>query len=53
MVVALQRTRPTESRVNWLPVPAGPFRLDLRISWPGQRVLGGAWRPPPVQRLDR
>jgi hypothetical protein len=52
IVVALQRTRPAERRVNWLPVPAGPFRLNLRIYWPARSVLAGDWRPPPVRRLD-
>jgi hypothetical protein len=52
VVIALQRTRPTERRVNWLPVPAGPFRLNLRIYRPARSVLAGDWRPPPVRRLE-
>ena len=49
--MVLQRTKPTEAGVNWLPTPAGPFRLNLRIYRPKASVLSGAWQPPPVQRV--
>jgi hypothetical protein len=51
VVVAIQRQRPTEEAVNWLPAPAGGFRLNLRLYWPERSALSGAWRPPPVQRV--
>ena len=51
VVVVLQRTKPTEAGVNWLPTPAGSFRLNLRIYRPKASVLSGAWQPPPVQRV--
>jgi hypothetical protein len=50
IVVLLQRTRPTQAHVNWLPTPSGGFRLNLRIYWPRPSVLSGTWQPPPVQR---
>ena len=34
IVILVQRDRPTERRVNWLPAPAGGFRLNLRLYWP-------------------
>jgi len=52
VVVVLQRTRPTEPDVNWLPTPAGEFRLNLRIYRPRASVLSGAWQPPPVDRMS-
>ncbi|MBN1529756.1 MAG: DUF1254 domain-containing protein [Thermoleophilaceae bacterium] len=52
VVVLLQRTKPTERNVNWLPTPRGEFRLNLRIYRPRRSVLSGAWRPPPVRRMD-
>jgi hypothetical protein len=33
---------------NWLPAPSGSFNLLLRMYWPKDSVLNGAWEPPPV-----
>jgi hypothetical protein len=52
VVVVLGRTKPSEPDVNWLPTPAGEFRLNLRIYRPKAGVLSGAWQPPPVDRLS-
>jgi hypothetical protein len=49
IVIAIQRTRPRERDVNWLPAPAGGFRLSLRLYWPKRSVLTGAWQPPPLE----
>ena len=46
--VLLQRTEPSSLQSNWLPIPAGPFNLTLRVYWPDQSVLSGAWQPPAV-----
>lgn len=35
---------------NWLPAPAGRFRLGLRVYYPGPSVAAGRWSPPPVTR---
>ena len=51
VVVVLQRTKPAEAGVNWLPTPSGPFRLNLRIYRPRPSVRSGAWQPPPVERV--
>ena len=48
VVVAISNARPTEPGVNWLPAPAGLFRLSLRIYWPKPAALNGAWAPPPI-----
>jgi len=39
-----------EGRANWLPAPAGPFHLMMRLYMPRPEVLDGAWVPPPVKR---
>ena len=39
IVVVFQRDKPTEAGVNWLPTPAGAFRLNLRLYWPRQSAL--------------
>jgi hypothetical protein len=37
---------------NWLPAPAGNFKLFLRMYWPVEEVSGGRWAPPPVVAAD-
>lgn len=40
-----------QQQSNWLPAPAGPFKLYLRIYDPKPEVLDGTWKPPAVQRV--
>jgi hypothetical protein len=35
---------------NWLPAPAGPFSVVLRLYWPSEQALGRDWAPPPPSR---
>jgi hypothetical protein len=35
---------------NWLPAPAGPFQLVLRLYWPKPDALNGTWKPPQAVR---
>lgn len=51
IVIVISRQRPAGSGINWLPAPAGGFRLNLRLYWPRASVLDGRWRPPPVEPL--
>jgi hypothetical protein len=48
VVVVLSHVRPAGRYVNWLPAPAGPFRLNLRLYWPRRAALDGRWQPPPI-----
>lgn len=48
VVVVLSHTKPTQANVNWLPAPAGLFRLNLRLYWPLRSALDGRWQPPPI-----
>jgi len=41
-----------EHEANWLSAPKGAFYLNMRIYWPKPEVLNGAWKQPPVERLD-
>ncbi|MDB6107248.1 MAG: hypothetical protein JWO52_7247 [Gammaproteobacteria bacterium] len=50
--IFLQNTAPHTLPTNWLPTPAAPFTLTLRIYWPDQSVLGGAWIPPAVRSMN-
>jgi hypothetical protein len=38
-----------ETESNWLPAPAGPFSLVLRMYWPDASVLAGKWIPPALK----
>jgi hypothetical protein len=37
---------------NWLPAPAGPFYMSLRLYWPKQEALDGTWKLPPLKRVQ-
>jgi hypothetical protein len=46
--IYIQHTPPTGHESNWLPAPAGNFILWLRVYLPGQTVLDGDYKMPPV-----
>ena len=46
--IFIQNTPPPTLQSNWLPTPTGPFELTLRLFWPDQSALDGAWMPPPI-----
>ena len=39
-----------DKEANWLPAPAGPINLVMRLYWPKEAALNGSWKPPPVHR---
>jgi hypothetical protein len=47
----LQRAAPAGHESNWLPAPAGNFKLMLRAYLPGRAVLDGEYHVPPVKRV--
>ena len=49
--IYLQRTAPAGHESNWLPTPAGAFRLMLRAYLPGRAILDGDYHVPPVKRV--
>ena len=50
--IYLQRTAPAGHESNWLPTPAGSFKLMLRAYLPGAAILNGAYRVPQVVRAQ-
>jgi hypothetical protein len=40
-----------EKEPNWLPAPAGPIYMVMRLYWPKEAALSGSWKPPPVHRV--
>jgi hypothetical protein len=51
IVVAISHDEPADPDVNWLPSPAGAFRLNMRLYGPDKRVLNGNWTPPKVVKV--
>jgi len=49
--IYIQRTAPAGHESNWLPTPAGNFKLMLRAYVPGRAILDGAYHVPPVKRV--
>ena len=51
LTIYLQHQTPTDpvELANWLPAPAGPFRLLLRLYRPQPAAFNGAWRPPQIE----
>jgi hypothetical protein len=39
----------TDREANWLPAPAGPFTIIIRIYGPETAVLDGSWTLPPLE----
>lgn len=39
-----------EKAANWLPAPAGPIYVVIRLYWPKEAALNGSWKPPAVHR---
>ena len=49
--IYMQRTAPAGHESNWLPAPAGNFKLMLRAYLPGRAVLDGEYHVPPVMKV--
>lgn len=52
LTITIQHRQPHDAaeQANWLPAPAGPFYLVMRIYWPEKEALDGSWTPPAVVR---
>jgi len=37
---------------NWLPAPAGPFFMAMRLYWPKEEALDSTWQLPALQRVE-
>jgi hypothetical protein len=49
--IYIQRTAPAGHESNWLPAPAGNFKLMLRAYLPGRAILDGEYHVPPVMKV--
>ena len=46
--IYIQNSSPADRESNWLPAPSGNFILWLRVYLPGQTILDGTYKVPPV-----
>jgi len=51
--IYIQNTPPAGYESNWLPAPSGNFILWLRAYLPGQSILNGEYKVPPVIEAQR
>jgi hypothetical protein len=54
LVIPISHRRPEQANQqadNWLPAPAGPFYLILRLYHPAPAFIAGEYRIPPVRRI--
>ena len=50
--IYMQRAAPAGHESNWLPAPAGYFKLTLRAYLPGRAILDGEYHVPPVMKVQ-
>jgi len=52
LTLYIQHDAPEKSKTaNWLPAPAGVFRLVMRLYWPKKEALDGTWKQPKVEKI--
>jgi hypothetical protein len=50
----IQNVSPGKGKeANWLPAPAGPFKLMFRFYWPKEAIIDGSWKLPPVTPIPQ
>jgi hypothetical protein len=53
LTITIQHEQPEgEKAANWLPAPAEPFYMAMRIYGPEESVMNDEWEPPAVKRVD-
>ena len=54
LTLYIQQQSPGQDKAsNWLPAPAGPFNVILRMYWPKEAAATGTWTPPAIVRTDK
>ena len=49
--IYIQKSAPAAHESNWLPAPSGNFILWLRVYIPGEAILRGEYKVPPVAKV--
>lgn len=51
LTIYIQNESPgKELEANWLPAPKGPFAMYMRLYWPKEAALDGAWQAPKLEK---
>jgi hypothetical protein len=50
--IYIQNAAPAGHESNWLPAPTGNFILWLRVYLPGQTILDGEYKVPPIAEVN-
>jgi hypothetical protein len=50
--IYIQKSAPAGHESNWLPAPTSNFILWLRVYIPGEAILSGKYKVPPVMKID-
>lgn len=54
LTLYIQKDAPGEDiKANWLPAPAGPFYMLMRLYGPKAEFLSGSWTPPSAQAVTK
>jgi hypothetical protein len=52
LTLLIQHEAPgSDTEANWLPAPAGPFSMMMRLYWPQAAALDGSWTAPPLKQV--
>jgi hypothetical protein len=52
LILLIQHTSPgKDDEANWLPTPAGPFSMMMRLYWPQAAALDGSWKAPSLKQV--
>jgi hypothetical protein len=51
LTLHLSSSEPPDGPANWMPVPATPFHLVLRMYLPRAQALDGTYAPPRIERI--
>lgn len=52
LTIYVQNSPPeSDKQPNWLPAPPGPFTIFMRLYWPKEAALDGAWQPPKLTKV--
>jgi hypothetical protein len=50
--ILIQHEQPDAKASNWLPAPADAFAVTMRLYLPKADFLDGAWKLPPIERIN-